>query len=124
MLNLIINLKVFLKIYFVLKMKHYHDEWIQEWCQENGWTDLFTERSLYWAFPPGAVMPEPIPVKVLKLIKEQKGLCQQERVWLILAAMITVVTVVSSLLARCPVPLVLAFAFNAIAVAKIEPEFA
>lgn len=105
-------------------MKHYHDEWIQEWCQENGWTDLFVERSLYWAFPPGAVMPEPIPVKVLKLIKEQKGLCQQERSWLILASVITGVALISSCLAHCPIPIVLAFAFNAVTVAQLEVEYA
>ncbi len=54
-------------------MKHYSDEWIEEWCQENGWTDLFVERSnSYWAFPPGAVMPEPIPAQALRVIKAKK----------------------------------------------------
>jgi len=105
-------------------MKHYHDEWIQEWCLENGWTDLFIERSLYWAFPPGAVMPEPIPVKVLKLIKQQKGLCNQERIWVTIAATVTVGTIISSCVAACPVPLVIAFAFNAITAAQLEVEFA
>jgi hypothetical protein len=31
-------------------MKKFCTEWIQEWCQENGWTDLFTVRREYWAF--------------------------------------------------------------------------
>lgn len=105
-------------------MKHYRDEWIQDWCQENGWTDLFKERSLYWAFPPGAVMPEPIPVKVLKLIKAEKGLCTQERIWLAIAAAITCLCILSIYSTQCPLPLVLAFAFNAITVAQLEVEYA
>lgn len=104
-------------------MKHYQDQWIEEWCQENGWTDLFTERSLYWAFPPGAVMPEPIPVKVLKLIKSEKGFCGQEKIWLILASVITGLSVITSYLTQCPLPLVLAFAFAAITAAQLEVEY-
>ena len=54
-------------------IKHFCDDWVREWCDANGWTDLFMERSNhYWAFPPGAVMPEPIPSKTLRLIKSQK----------------------------------------------------
>jgi hypothetical protein len=105
-------------------MKHYRDEWVQEWCQDNGWTDLFIERRMYWAFPPGAVMPEPIPVKVLKIIKEQKGLCSEEKIWLMLAAVISVSALMSSYLLQCPVPIVLAFAFTAIIVAQLEVEYA
>ena len=55
-------------------MKHYSDQWVEEWCQENGWTELFLERQdHYWAFPPGAVIPEPIPHQTLKIIKSKKG---------------------------------------------------
>ena len=103
-------------------MKHFCDEWIQEWCMDNGWTDLFIERYNYWAFPPGAVMPEPIPVKILRLIKSEKGLCKEEKIWAVAAWTVTVVAIVISYLLNCPMPLVFAFAFDAITVAQMEME--
>ena len=106
-----------------MQMKHYCDEWIKEWCHENGWTDLFVERNdNYWAFPPGAVMPEPIPPKVLRFIKAEKGLTFEER-WLSISAVIgTIVAIVSTYLLKCPMPLVFAFAFDAVTVAQLEIE--
>jgi hypothetical protein len=105
-------------------MRHYSDEWILEWCGENGWTDLFTERlNHYWAFPPGAVIPEPIPPQTLKTIKAEKGLCWEERRWLIWATVATIAAVGLSYALKSPMPLVLAFAFDAIATAKLEVEF-
>ncbi len=104
-------------------MKHYRNEWIEEWCQENGWTDLFEERcNNYWAFPPGAVMPEPIPTHTLRLIKTQKGLTSQEKFWSVSAVFGTIVAVVSTYLFKCPIPLVLAFAFDAVTAAQLEVE--
>ena len=44
------------------------------------WTDLVRERyNSYWAFPPNCVMPEPIPQKVMRLIKNEKGLSKSEQ---------------------------------------------
>ena len=104
-------------------MQHYQDEWIQEWCNENGWTDLFRERyNHYWAFPPNAVMPEPIPTKVMRLIKEQKGLCKNERIWLTSALVVTVFSLFFTYAFQSPMPLVFAFAFGAIASAQLEVE--
>lgn len=104
-------------------MKHYCDEWIREWCQDNGWTDLSIERyNNYWAFPPGAVMPEPIPAKTLRVIKSQKGLSIEERLWSTLAVIGTVMSAIVSYFLLCPVPLVFAFAFTAVTVAQLEVE--
>lgn len=104
-------------------MKHYSDQWIEEWCEENGWTDLFVERcNNYWAFPPGAVMPEPIPTHVLRLIKEQKGQTKQEKFWSISAVIGTFIAVVTTYVLKCPMPLVLAFAFDAVTAAQLEVE--
>ena len=104
-------------------MKHYCDAWINEWCEENGWTDLFIERyNNYWAFPPGAVIPEPIPPKTLRLIKSEKGLCYEERLWLITAAIVTLTAVILTYFLKSPMPLVFAFAFDAITAAKLEVE--
>lgn len=103
-------------------MKHYCDEWINEWCQQNGWTDLLSERHNYWAFPPGAVMPEPIPPRVLRLIKQEKGLTTQERFWSISAVIATIIAAIFSYFLNSPMPLVLAFAFGAVTVAQLEVE--
>lgn len=104
-------------------MQHYQDEWIQEWCTDNGWTDLFRERyNHYWAFPPNCVMPEPIPPQVLRLIKQRKGLCLAEKVWLSLAVGSAVFGMIFSYVLLSPMPLVFAFALSAIAVAKLDME--
>ena len=103
-------------------MKHFADEWIKEWCEDNGWTDLVIERNLYWAFPPGAVMPEPIPSGSLRMIKYNKGLCREEKLWLSAAGIMAISAAIISLFLKCPMPLVFAFAFDAITVAQLEVE--
>ncbi|MDZ7957197.1 MAG: hypothetical protein RMY34_04730 [Aulosira sp. DedQUE10] len=104
-------------------MNHYAIEWIETWCLENGWTDLFVERrNNFWAFPPGCVMPEPIPGHVLRLIKAEKGQTFEERLWSMSAIIGTVAAVLSTVFLKCPMPLVLAFAFNAVTVAQLEVE--
>ena len=104
-------------------MNHYTHEWIEEWCQENGWTDVVMERcNNYWAFPPGAVMPEPIPPHILRLIKARKGLTPEEKHWSVLSVSIAVVAMLFSYILKCPLPLIFAFAFTAITVARLEVE--
>lgn len=106
-----------------MNINHYCDEWIQEWCEENGWTDWFRERySNYWAFPPGAVMPEPIPTKTLRWIKAQKGLSHHEKFWSASAFIATAAGAILSYLLQSPMPLVLAFAFDTVAVALLEED--
>jgi hypothetical protein len=34
---------------------------IQDWCDENGYTDPFLKNSEWWGFPANAVMPVPLP---------------------------------------------------------------
>ncbi|WP_375510581.1 hypothetical protein [uncultured Nostoc sp.] len=104
-------------------MNHYSLQWIEAWCQENGWTDLFVERrNNFWAFPPGGVMPEPIPVHVLRVIKAEKGLTFEERLWSMSAVIGTILAVLCTFWFQSPMPLVLAFAFNAVTVAQFELE--
>ncbi|MDJ0717423.1 MAG: hypothetical protein QNJ54_24930 [Prochloraceae cyanobacterium] len=103
-------------------MKHFCDTWIQEWCEENGWTDLFIERYMYWAFPPGAVIPEPIPPKTLRAIKAQKGFSDQERLWSIAAVSVTIIAAILSYLLMSPMPLVLDFIFVTFVVVQFEIE--
>jgi hypothetical protein len=102
-------------------MKHYSDEWIQQWCLENGWTELFVERyNNYWAFPPGAVMPEPIPMNILREIKAKRGMSLEERRWLIGAGALSLLMLVFSFILKCPMPAVFGFAFDAITFAQLD----
>lgn len=104
-------------------MKHFADEWVAEWCEKNGWTDLVVEpKNTYWAFPPGAVMPEPIPSKALKMIKAQKGFSCEEKMWAIASVVGTALAAIVSFVMKCPMPMVGAFAFCAVTVAQLEVE--
>ncbi len=76
----------------------------------------------YWAFPPGAVMPEPIPFKILRCIKMEKGLCPEERTWLGAALSVSVTGVLSSYFLSSPLPILAAFAFSAVTVGRLEVE--
>jgi hypothetical protein len=105
-------------------MQHFHDEWIQEWCDRNGWTDVFMERcNHYWAFPPNCVMPEPIPQKVMRLIKNEKGLTNNEQKWLYSVAIVSLVATLASFLLLSPMPIMFAFAFDVITFARMECEY-
>lgn len=87
------------------------------------WLVRFIHRALpLLGFPPGAVMPEPIPRKALRAIKAEKGLSGEERFWSMAAVVVTVIAAILSYFLKCPMPMVLAFAFGAIAVALLEVE--
>jgi hypothetical protein len=104
-------------------MNHYSHTWIEDWCNDNGWTELFVpQKNNYWAFPPNAVMPLPIPTQVLRQIKSEKGLSGDERVWAIIAMLLAVFAAGLSCLAQSPMPIVAAFAFCAMIVARMEVD--
>ncbi|MBE9182209.1 hypothetical protein IQ268_26950 [Oculatella sp. LEGE 06141] len=103
-------------------MNHFCDEWIQEWCFDNGWTDPFKDRSQYWAFPPHGVMPLPIPVQALRLIKSQKGFSVDEQRWCLAAIATAIFAAASSYVLASPMPLVAAFGFCAFTVAQMDVE--
>ncbi|HEY9648315.1 MAG TPA: hypothetical protein V6C88_18195 [Chroococcidiopsis sp.] len=103
-------------------MKRYCIEWIQDWCSEHGWTDLFVEQRRYWAFPPHAVMPLPIPSQVLQGIKEERGLTAEEKLWRAAAFAAAGVGIGLSYLLECPMPLVASFIFCAVTVALCDEE--
>ncbi len=103
-------------------MKKYAYQWIQDWCDQHGWTDLFLERYHYWAFPPGAVLPQPIPGDVLQAIKQEKGLSPTERTWYGAGLAIATLASLCAYLWNTPMPLVLAFGLCALTVAYLEDE--
>ncbi len=104
-------------------MNHYCFTWIENWCVENGWSEPFLERrNEYWAFPPNGVMPVPIPTQALRLLKQQYGLTDNERIWCFAAIASTIVAISSTCLLESPMPLIAAFAFCAATVAGLEVE--
>lgn len=104
-------------------MNHYSYTWIEDWCRDNGWTELFVpQKNNYWAFPPNAVMPMPIPTQVLRQIKTEKGLSREERRWATIATSLAIFAAGLSYLAESPMPIVAAFAFCAFIVAHMEVE--
>lgn len=103
-------------------MKHFCDEWVKEWCDDNGWTDLFIERYDYWAFPPHAVIPLPIPKETLLKIKAVKGFSPHEKIWLGLATFLSILGIILAGILACPMPLVCAFAFCCITFARLEMD--
>jgi hypothetical protein len=106
-----------------MNIPHFSDDWIKEWCDDNGWTDLFRERcDHYWAFPPGAVMPEPIPTGILRSIKSAKGLCVAEKRLIAVAMGLSGLAIALSYFTKSPMPIVFAFAFDAMVAALLEVE--
>ncbi|WLT37332.1 hypothetical protein NON20_15600 [Synechocystis sp. B12] len=77
---------------------------------------------LLLGFSPGAVMPEPIPGKILRAIKLEKGLCEEEKAWLTAAVAVSALAIGSAFLLRNPMPVVLAFAFDAVTAGRLEME--
>ena len=103
-------------------MKKYAYQWVQDWCNEHGWTDLFLERYHYWAFPPGSVIPQPIPFDVLHAIKQEKGLSPTERRWYSLGVSMAALAGVASYCLNTPLPLVLAFSLCAFTIAYLDED--
>lgn len=95
---------------------------LETWCQENGWTDLFVERYQYWAFPPGAVMPLPIPQQVMQSFQLDQPLSLREKLGYGGAIAGTLAAGVLSYASHCPMPLIFAFAFSALTVAFLEDQ--
>lgn len=103
-------------------MNKYCMVWIQEWCQDNGWTDPFRERREYWAFPPHGVMPMPIPTQALQVIKAKKGLSPIERLCFAAVSGVTAIAATTGLWFENPMPLVIAFVFCALVFAGMDDE--
>lgn len=107
---------------YSFKMNHYCEQWIADWCEENGWTDYFEQQSSYWAFPPQAVMPTPIPIQVLRSIKVKEGLSLDEKQWCVLAIVTLVTGLVISAMTAEPVAGMLGFAGCAAIVGRLDDD--
>jgi hypothetical protein len=103
-------------------MVKYSQEFAIAWCQENGWTDFFTAQYRYWAFPPGAVMPLPLPAPALQILSTPKVLTAKEKLAYGIASVAGLVAISGTYWMNSPMPLVLGFTICAIAFAAIDDE--
>jgi hypothetical protein len=97
-------------------------QYLQQWCQEHDWTDLFVEQCQFWAFPPGSVIPVPIPTYALEGFYRKRKISIPSRLLNVAAIGVSLCAVIITVLTHSPIPLLSAFGFCAIAVALLEEE--
>ncbi|MGB7415704.1 MAG: hypothetical protein WA902_15975, partial [Thermosynechococcaceae cyanobacterium] len=91
---------------------------VMGWCQEHGWSDLFVDHHQYWAFPPGAVMPLPLPSTVYQ---EFKGQDRSDCLTVLYGLLsVSAAAILMSLQQQSPMPAVFAFCLCALGVASFE----
>lgn len=57
-------------------MNKQYEKQIRQWCEDNNWTDLFIHENKFYAFPPHAVIPLPVPIEDNKINYESRR-CDQ-----------------------------------------------
>ncbi|NCJ07174.1 hypothetical protein GS597_11790 [Synechococcales cyanobacterium C] len=97
-------------------------DFVSRWCQENGWTDLFVDHCEFWAFPPGAVMPLPIPADVMAGYISTRQLPRQEKLLYGVAIGVAAIAATLSFSIKSPMPLVLAFGLCALLIARLDDD--
>ncbi len=53
-------------------MNKQQEEQVRQWCEDNNWTDLFIHENKFYAFPPHAVIPLPVPLEENKINHESR----------------------------------------------------
>jgi hypothetical protein len=96
-------------------------EYLQRWCQEHGWTDLFMEQRQFWAFPPGAVLPLPIPAYAFEGFQHNR-LSGRSLLLNAAAVVFTLGGICLTALTYSPMPLLSAFAISTIIVALLPEQ--
>jgi hypothetical protein len=104
-------------------MSKFLHQYIQQWCSEHGWTDLFVEQCQFWAFPPGAVIPAPVPVYALEGFYRTHRAPAPIQLLKTLALGLALAAVALTIWTGSPIPLVTAFGGCAITVGLIEEEW-
>ncbi|MCG9893082.1 MAG: hypothetical protein MH252_18665 [Thermosynechococcaceae cyanobacterium MS004] len=98
-------------------------QYLQHWCQEQGWTDLFIEHRQFWAFPPGSFMPVPVPRSAIERFYDKHTLSPQAKILSLAVLVLALGAIAWTALTLSPIPLLLGFACCAIAVGLQEPEY-
>ena len=94
--------------------------YLNQWCQEHGWTDLFVERYQFWAFPPGGVLPLPLPHAAIEGFYAQQATTQKHWFCYGLSVVSTLIAIPLAIASQSPMPLLAAFACAAIAVGMLD----
>jgi hypothetical protein len=98
-------------------------QYIQQWCQEHDWTDLFVEQRQFWAFPPGAVLPVPVPTHALEGFYAEREMTPQVGLLNLSSPGAALSAFFLTVLTLSPIPLLAAFGCCAIAAALLEEEY-
>jgi hypothetical protein len=101
------------------KVLHHY---MQQWCQEHGWTDLFVEQRQFWAFPPGSVLPTPVPTHALEEFYAEREMTPQVGLLNLSSIGATLGAVFLTVLTLSPIPLLVAFGCCIVTVALLEEE--
>lgn len=91
-----------------------------DWCDNHGWTDLFVEQYQYWAFPPGGVMPLPLPPQALEFIDRDRQLTPHQTQLHGIAIGIGLASTLFSYVFQSPLPLVMGFSLCTLTLALQE----
>lgn len=94
--------------------------YLTHWCQKHGWTDLFVDRYQFWAFPPGGVLPLPVPNSVIEGFYSQRHITKRHWCCYMLSICSTAIAIPLTIVSHSPMPLIAAFACGAIAVGLLD----
>jgi hypothetical protein len=97
-------------------------QYLQQWCQEHDWTDLFVEQFQFWAFPPGSVIPVPIPTYALEGFYRRRKISIPFRLLILAVIGVSLLAVVRTVLTLSPMPLVFAFGLCMFVFAVLDEE--
>ena len=53
-------------------MNKQYEKKVRQWCQDNNWTDIFIHENKFYAFPPNAVIPLPVPIEYNQISYEYR----------------------------------------------------
>lgn len=68
---------------------------VQRWCRLHHWTDLFLHDRQFYAFPPQAVIPLPLPAAAVNLSRSTEIGKTLQQGWFSLVAVVILVSLVT-----------------------------
>lgn len=83
---------------------------------------MFIEQRQFWAFPPGSVLPVPVPTHAIEGFYSTREMLPQVGLLNLFSVGVTLGAVLLTVVTLSPVPLLLAFGCCAIAVAILEED--
>lgn len=75
---------------------------IKKWCENSGWTDSFVQKGQFYAFPPGAVIPLPVPTAAIESAKKVREIQVRHFKQLLLVLMPSLAVIVLTYICSFP----------------------